>query len=614
MCGIIGILAKKDLIVLEYLLNGLKQLQNRGYDSAGISITSQNNIITKKYASTNDLNSLKKLEEEFSKLDNFSNLGIGHTRWATHGAKTDTNSHPHLSYDNNVILVHNGVIENYIELKNELISKGIDFKSQTDTEVIVNLIAFYYKTMKFDQAILKTLSRLQGTWGLVIMCTDNLNKLYCVRKGSPLLVSENDNYVMISSEQSGFNGLVSNYFILDGNDLCEIELNNNKLIVKTNKNYVTKDTILENFDLSPDPYPHWTLKEINEQYEASMRALTFGGRLLDDNRVKLGGLEGHTEILKRIDNIIFLACGTSYHASMIGVNYFKELCNFNTVMLYDGAEFNKNDIPKIGNTALIFLSQSGETKDLHRCIEIGKANDLFTIGIVNVVDSMIAREVICGVYLNAGREVGVASTKCFTNQVIVLALMAVWFSQIHNINFNKRKQYIKGLRNFPNDIKNTVTNCFQNIPKFINFLNTDNLFVLGKGKCEAIAKEGALKIKEISYIHAEGYSGSALKHGPFALLSEKFPVILVATNNIYFSKMLNVYEEIKSRKAPILFITDKNKDDISYIENIVNIENNCMFSDLLAVVPLQIISYYLSIGKNLNPDFPRNLAKSVVVE
>lgn len=614
MCGIIGILAKKDLEVLNYLLNGLKQLQNRGYDSAGISITCQDNIITKKYASSNDVNSLIKLDQEFTGINKLGNLGMGHTRWATHGAKTDVNSHPHISFDNNVILVHNGVIENYIELKNELISKDISFKSQTDTEVIVNMIAFYYKTMKFDQAILKTIGRLQGTWGLVIMCSDNLNKLYCVRKGSPLLVSKNDDYVIISSEQSGFNGLVSNYFILDGNDLCEIELDNNNFNIKTNKTYTTKDTILENFDLSPDPYPHWTLKEINEQYEASMRALTFGGRLLDDNRVKLGGLEGHTEILKRIDNIIFLACGTSYHASMIGVNYFKELCNFNVVMLYDGSEFSKNDIPKIGNTALIFLSQSGETKDLHRCIDIGKANDLFTIGIVNVVDSMIAREVMCGVYLNAGREVGVASTKCFTNQVIVLGLMAVWFSQIHNINFNRRKEYVKGLRNLPNDIKNTIENCFCSIPKFINILNTENLFVLGKDNCEAIAKEGALKIKEISYIHAEGYSGSALKHGPFALLSEKFPVILVATNNNYFSKMLNVYEEIKSRKSPILFITNKSSKEISYIENIVNIENNCMFSDLLAVIPLQIISYYLSVGKNLNPDFPRNLAKSVVVE
>ena len=291
-------------------------------------------------------------------------MGIGHTRWATHGAKTDTNSHPHISYDGNVILVHNGVIENYTELKDELIKKDIKFVSQTDTEVIVNLIAFYYNSMSFEDAISKTLSRLEGTWGLVIINTDTPNKLYCVRHGSPLLVSKNDDFVIISSEQSGFNGLVSNYFILDGNDLCEIDLTNNELNIKTSKTYKIMDTVKDNFDLTPEPYPHWTIKEINEQYDSSLRALTFGGRLLDDNKVKLGGLEGHTEILKRIDNIIFLACGTSYHAAMIGVEYFKDLCNFNSVTLYDGSEFNKKDIPKIGNTALIFLSQSGETKDL----------------------------------------------------------------------------------------------------------------------------------------------------------------------------------------------------------------------------------------------------------
>jgi len=612
MCGIIGILSKKNLNILINLINGLKQLQNRGYDSAGITIFKNSNFITNKYASTNDVKSLKKLEESFNEyLEDFCNMGIGHTRWATHGAKTDENSHPHISYNNNVVLVHNGVIENYIDLKKELLDQGIKFKSQTDTEVIVNLIAFYYNSMSFEDAISKTLSRLEGTWGLVIINTDTPNKLYCVRHGSPLLVSKNDDFVIISSEQSGFNGLVSNYFILDGNDLCEIELIDNSLSIKTNKKYELKNTNNENFDLTPDPYPHWTMKEINEQYEASLRAITFGGRLLDDDKVKLGGLEGHTEILKRIDNIIFLACGTSYNASMIGVEYFKELCNFNTVQIFDGSEFNKKDIPKIGNTALIFLSQSGETKDLHRCIEIGKNNDLFLIGIVNVVDSMIAREVNCGVYLNAGREVGVASTKCFTNQVIVLSLMAIWFSQIHNINLIKRKSYLKALRNLPNDIKKTIDNSFLKTSKFTNFIDVDNLFILGKGKNEAIAKEGALKIKEISYIHAEGYNGSSLKHGPFALLSNNFPVIIIATDDSNLSKMLNAYEEIKSRNAPIIFISDKN---IDYIENKIIVENNGLFSDLLSVIPLQVLAYYLSIKRNINPDFPRNLAKSVVVE
>ena len=616
MCGIIGIISKQDINVLSYLLNGLKQLQNRGYDSAGLSIIDNGNFLTKKFASTNSCNSLQKLENEMLDVseNKYCNIGMGHTRWATHGGKTDNNSHPHISYDNNVILVHNGVIENYNELKKELMDKGIEFKSQTDTEVIVNMIAYYYKTRPFDKAIGDTMNRLEGTWGLVIICVDTPNKLYCIRKGSPLLISNNEDYVIISSEQSGFNGIVSNYFILDGDDLCEIELINNNLNIKTNNTYKLRDTVKDNFDLSPEPYPHWTMKEINEQYDASLRAITFGGRLLDKNNVKLGGLEGHTEILKRIDNIIFLACGTSYHAAMIGMEYFKDLCNFNTVMLFDGAEFNKKDIPKIGNTALIFLSQSGETKDLHRCIEVGKNNDLFLIGIVNVVDSMIAREVNCGVYLNAGREVGVASTKCFTNQVIVLSLISIWFSQIHNINELKRSEYITNLRKLPLNIKNTVENCFKCIPKFINIINKENLFVLGKGKCEAIAKEGALKIKEISYIHAEGYSGSALKHGPFALLTKDFPVILVASYDTNFAKMLNVYEEIKSRHSPIIFITNASNQKTSHIKNVIEVENNSIFSDLLSVIPLQIISYSLSIANNLNPDFPRNLAKSVVVE
>ena len=617
MCGIIGILAKNNINILEFVLNGLKQLQNRGYDSAGISVsTNEYKFDTFKFASTSDKPSLNKLEDYIKdvkiKLSDNANTSIGHTRWATHGAKTDTNSHPHISYDGKVILAHNGIIENYSSLKNKLLKENITFKSETDTEVISNLIAYYYqKGVTFCEAIQATLSQLEGTWGLVIINTETPDKLYCVRKGSPLLISQNEDFVMVSSEQSGFNGKVNNYFILEGNDLCEISYNNGNISVKTEKKYKLKDTIKDNFDLSPYPYQHWTLKEIEEQYEASLRALSFGGRLLDDDKVKLGGLEGHLEILKRIDNIIFLACGTSYHAALIGCNYFKELCFFNSVSIYDGAEFNEKDIPNIGNTALILLSQSGETKDLHRCINIGRDHDLFLIGIVNVVDSMISREVDCGVYLNAGREVGVASTKCFTNQVIILSMMSIWFSQIHNKNINKRKEFIKSLRQLPNLIKKTIELSIKNVDNVLNLINKDNLFILGKGRSESIAREGALKIKEISYIHAEGYSGSSLKHGPFALLSKEFPVILVAPENEHYNKMVNVYEEIKSRHSPILFITDNSKCE--YTDKILIPKSSC-FSDLLSIIPLQMIAYKLSLLRNINPDFPRNLAKSVVVE
>ena len=607
MCGIISILSKNNNIK-NIIINGLEQLQNRGYDSAGITYFNQK-FNTIKYASTNEIRAIEKLKIETKKIEKF-NLGIGHTRWATHGAKTNNNSHPHHSFDNKVILVHNGIIENFDNLKYKLIEQKITFKSETDTEVIANLIAFHYQTNNFIDSIKLTLDQLEGTWGLVIINTDTPNKLYCVRKGSPLLISQTEDFIMVSSELAGFNGLVSNYFILDGNDLCEMSLQDNKLELKTQQKYQLKDNNINNFNLSPDPFPHWTIKEIEEQYESSIRALSFGGRLLDENKVKLGGLEPYIQILKRIDNIIFLGCGTSYNAALIGSNYFKELCNFNSISVYDGADFKANDIPKIGNTALIFLSQSGETKDLHRCINIGKELDLFLIGVINVVDSMIAREVDCGVYLNAGREVGVASTKCFTSQVIVLSLISIWFSQIHNHNVNQRKEYVESLRKLPNDIKNTIQVSKENIYIILDIVNKDNLFILGKGISEYISYESALKIKEISYIHAEGYNGSSLKHGPFALLSEDFPVILISPNNIHYQKMLNVYQEIKSRNAPIIFITNVKTD----IENSLITPNNKKFGDLLTIIPMQLLAYNLSIKKNINPDYPRNLAKSVVVE
>ena len=607
MCGIISILSKNNNIK-NIIINGLEQLQNRGYDSAGITYYNQK-FNTIKYASTNEIRAIEKLKIETKKIEKF-NLGIGHTRWATHGAKTNNNSHPHHSFDNKVILVHNGIIENFDQLKNKLIEQKITFKSETDTEVIANLIAFHYQTNNFIDSIKLTLDQLEGTWGLVIINTDTPNKLYCVRKGSPLLISQTEDFIMVSSELAGFNGLVSNYFILDGNDLCEMSLEDNKLELKTQQKYQLKDNNINNFNLSSDPFPHWTIKEIEEQYESSIRALSFGGRLLDENKVKLGGLEPYIQILKRIDNIIFLGCGTSYNAALIGSNYFKELCNFNSISVYDGADFKANDIPKIGNTALIFLSQSGETKDLHRCINIGKELDLFLIGVINVVDSMIAREVDCGVYLNAGREVGVASTKCFTSQVIVLSLISIWFSQIHNHNVNQRKEYVESLRKLPNDIKNTIQVSKENIDRILDIINKDNLFILGKGISEFISYESALKIKEISYIHAEGYNGSSLKHGPFALLSEDFPVILISPNNIHYQKMLNVYQEIKSRNAPIIFITNIKTD----IENSLIIPHNKKFGDLLTIIPMQLLAYNLSIKKNINPDYPRNLAKSVVVE
>lgn len=315
--------------------------------------------------------------------------------------------------------------------------------------------------------------------------------------------------------------------------------------------------------------------------------------------------------LIEVDNLILLGCGTSYFAGLTSINYFKDLCNFNTVQIFDGADFNENDIPRNGKSALILLSQSGETKDLHRCIEIGRKNDLIIIGVVNVVDSLIARESDCGCYLNAGREVAVASTKSFTSQVILLSMIAIWFSQINNINENKRIRYIQDLRRLELDIKNTLNNA-ENYKQYLKFIeNKKSIFILGKGNIRAIAREGSLKIKEVSYIHAEGYSGSSLKHGPFGLLEKGFPVILLDTNDNHYNKMSNVYEEIKSRYAEIITISNNNSLDR---ENTIIIPYNKTYSNILTIIPLQILSYELSLLKGINPDFPRNLAKVVTVE
>lgn len=609
MCGIIGFLGNKN--AYKTIFDGLVQLQNRGYDSAGIAIIQENKFENNKYASTQNNTALNQL----SKLEYNSNIGIGHTRWATHGPKTDINSHPHYSYNKMFTLVHNGIIENFKELREMLLEKGIESISQTDTEIIVNLIAmFYEETKSVVESIEKTTSLMTGTWGIAVLFIDEPNRIYCTRHGSPLLIGIDENMAMIASEQSGFCNIFNKYIVVNNNDICILEYNeeNEKVIINTNDHYTKKSTQNSSLTLTPEPYLHWTLKEIHEQIDSSLRAISLGGRLLSTNQVKLGGLYENRNELMAIDNIIILGCGTSYNSGMMGTHFFKDICDFNSVQLFDGAEFEKRDLPKIGKTALILISQSGETKDLHRCIKIAHEYDLYTIGIVNVVDSLIAREVNCGCYLNAGREVAVASTKAYSSQVILLNMIAIWFAQIKEQNNSERINMIADLRKLYLDIEKTIIISSLAIKSLLTiFTNKSNCFILGKGKGESVAREGALKIKEISYIHAEGYSTSSLKHGPFALLEPDFPVILLAFKDEYYAKSMNAYEEIKSRNAEILIITD---DQDCNLPNSIIIPENDTFRHLLSIIPMQILGYELSISRGLNPDMPRNLAKVVTVE
>ena len=620
MCGIFGIvLSNNNENIYNLIINGLIQLQNRGYDSAGVCVIKNNKFVVNKCASTNKINALDKLMsmKDIKESKDNTYIGMGHNRWATHGVKNDTNSHPHLSGDSNFVIVHNGIIENYNEIKQKLIKDGFIFNSQTDTEIIVNLLQYNYNNQECKDMIYiikQTIDELRGTYGLLIQSLYEPHKLYCVRNGSPLLIGQNEEEVIVTSEQSGFCNKMSNYITLHNDDICVITKKNENISINTSHNYIKKNVTLVDSNQTPEPYKHWTLKEINEQPDVILNSINKGGRIKNISEVKLGGLEQNIDNLKNIDNIIILGCGTSYFAGLYGMYFFKQLCEFNTVQVFDGAEFNEQDIPIIGNTTFILVSKSGETKDLHRCIEISKNNNITTIGIVNVVDSLIAREVDCGIYCNAGKEVGVASTKAFTSQVVCLSMAAIWFSSLQNINEKKRVRMVSDLHNLGADIKLTLDLCSENVKEYITKINKSNMFLLGKGSDEFIAKEGALKIKEISYIHSEGYSSSSLKHGPFALLDENFPVIILNMDQTHRAKTLNCYQEVSSRNAPILLITNDISISSEISCDIIYVPENKSYSSLLGIIPIQLLAYHLSINKGINPDKPKNLAKVVTVE
>jgi glucosamine--fructose-6-phosphate aminotransferase (isomerizing) len=609
MCGIVGYLGKEPFS--EYILSGLKLLQNRGYDSAGVTTVVDNELVTNKFASTNTNDSLQQLEKNLSTSRIDTTIGIGHTRWATHGSKTNINAHPHHDNKDRIAIVHNGIIENFQELKTGLKADGYEFRSQTDTEVISVLLGKYLDDgHAMERAIEHAISKLLGTWALVIAHKDFPNKMWITRNGSPLLLGMDEEFIMVASEHIAFGNYIKKYIVIDNHDIIEITKEGQS--IQYNKNiqrYAINEKATMSIDVLPENCPHWMLKEIIEQPDAINRALNNGGRIENNISVKLGGLDTCKSRLLEVDHLIILGCGTSYNAGLWSLDIYKSLDIFDTVVCYDGAEFNIKDIPKKGKTAIIMLSQSGETKDLHRCIQIAKDYDLITIGAVNVIDSQMARETDCGVYLNAGREVAVASTKSFTNQCIVLAMIAIWFSQNRGTAIEKRRKIISDLRNISFQIQNIISN--DTVTKHIaaTIMQNDSVFLLGKGRDEAIAKEGSLKLKEIAYIHAEGYSTSSLKHGTFALIEPNLPIFIIDISDEHRDKNRNAYQEVIARNAYVIRFTD-----IKMCDNDILIEKNSTFGGLLVNVYVQLISYHMAILKGNNPDFPRNLAKVVTVE
>lgn len=600
MCGICAYLGNEN--GTKYVLEGIQLLRNRGYDSMGcVSIKNSKFNLTK--YSNHPEDSCLRLKQNFDAHDG-AKLLISHCRWATTGKPTDLNSHPHLDtiFPNRLAIVHNGIINNYSKLKDFLLSKNVSFRSETDTEVIVNLIAYFLnKNNTLEDAIKIVLKELDGTWALVIADKENPSSLYLAKRGSPLLIGYDDDMCIVSSEISGFSNYLKTYHIVEENQLVRISIENSQLqfynddnLTKLSSKIVDREQINST---SPDPYPHWTIKEIMEQSDSVLRALNMGGRIYDKERVFLGGLDSHKKELMEIQNLTIIGSGTSFYAGAYGLKLFQLLSGFNTVNIIDASEFGLDTLSK-KYTGVLVLSQSGETRDVINCMEIIRKHrqEVLIFSIVNVVDSLIARSADCGVYLNAGREVGVASTKSFLNQVVVLYLIAIWFAQNREINLLSRQRLISSLSDVSSQVKSILKTLSQ-CDKFIDILKTHHrLFILGTGLGYPIALEGALKIKEISYIHAEAYPGGGLKHGPLALIEEGTPVIIIG------DKLNVALEEVKSRGAKVIKISNMSSD--------IRVPKGL---EILSVIPLQYIAYKLSVTLGYPVDTPRNLAKVVTV-
>jgi len=610
-CGIIAYIGKEE--AFPFLIDGLTILENRGYDSAGIATLDQNSqLVVTKFASTSTTSdAISRLKTHRTSHEGHK-VGVAHTRWATHGGKTDKNAHPHFDHKERVAIVHNGVITNADELKRELESQGVKFRSETDTEVIAQLIGHELESgCSVLDAIKKAERKLEGTWGVVVIAKGKNDEIYAFKNGSPLLVGIAKGRMFVASEPSAFSQHTKEYISLENGEVAIIRPEGHSLDLAR-----VELAPNEKIDTSPAPYEHWTLKEIMEQPEAISRALNYGGRFKNEFEVKLGGLDNNIETLKTVKHLVIAACGTSMHAAIFGSILMRSLHSFETVQAIDAAEFTMDTFPKEG-AGLLVISQSGETKDVHRVVVAANEANVPTFSIINVVGSLIARTTRCGVYLNAGREHAVASTKAFTAQVTVLSLIANWFSQIRGREPQKRKNLIEALHRIPISLGialNTREQCKQ---VALAMKNKTSCFVLGKGLAEPVAREGALKIKEISYIHAEGTSGGALKHGPFALIEQGTPIILLILDDHHAHLMRTAAEEVKARGAFTVIITNEMRlaqFAHKVADMVVKIPHNGELTALLAAIPLQFIAYELAVLRGHNPDKPRNLAKAVTVD
>jgi len=607
MCGIIGYIGKEKS--LPILINGLKALEYRGYDSAGIVVLVNNKAEVRK--SVGQVKVLEKSLESENDLD--SHLGIGHTRWATHGIPNESNAHPHSDCLKRIFVVHNGVIENYKELKKHLQDHGHNFQSETDTEVVPHLIeSFLNEGKDFDTALFDTLKMVRGAYALAIVDAKNPEILYAAKLSSPLVIGVGTGENFLASDPSALVGKTKSVIYLKDREVAKIN-QNNASITNLEKQKTPLEIVCLEWDLEQaqkGDFPHFMLKEIFEGPEVICSA--YRGRIKSkENLVKLGGLEQIADKLKGVKRLLILACGTSYYAGLVGEYLFEEIAKLPTEVHF-ASEFRYRDEPFDKGTAVIAISQSGETADTLAAIHKAKEHGLMTLGIVNTVGSTIARETDAGVYNHAGPEIGVASTKAFLSQLTVLILMAIYLSK----NKHSSKALLQELEKIPKKIETILTQSAKLEKLAEKYKDYKNFLFLGRRYNYPVALEGALKLKETSYIHAEGYGAGEMKHGPIAMISQNFPTMAIVPQNSVSEKMFSNLEEIRARKGPIFAIATEGDEKILSLADDVFYVPKTMepLEPLLTVVPLQLFAYYVGTKRGFDVDKPRNLAKSVTVE
>lgn len=615
MCGIVGYIGHRDAYPI--IVKGLQRLEYRGYDSAGVAIFDGNQINLSK--TKGKVEDLKKKSEASISLD--GHLGIGHTRWATHGVPNDVNSHPHYSNSGDLVIIHNGIIENYESIKKELTKRGYVFHSDTDTEVLVNLIEEVQKTedVMLGKAVQIALNQVVGAYAIAVFDKKKPDEIVVAKLGSPLAIGVGDNEFFIASDASPFIEFTNNAIYLEDEEMAIIRLGKEIKLRKIKDDAVAYPNILElqmNLEeIEKGGYDHFMLKEIYEQPRAILD--TYRGRLLaDQGLIKMAGIDQNLEKFMNADRIIIVACGTSWHAGLVAEYIFEDLARIPVEVEY-ASEFRYRNPVITSNDVVIAISQSGETADTLAAIKLAKENGAFVFGVCNVVGSSIARETDAGAYTHAGPEIGVASTKAFTTQITVLTLIALKLAKEKGeFSESKFHEYLSELETIPSKVEKALeSNPLIEIIADV-YKDSTNCLYLGRGYNFPVALEGALKLKEISYIHAEGYPAAEMKHGPIALIDEQMPVFVIATNKGHYEKVVSNIQEIKSRKGKIIAVVTEGDEQVKELaDHVIEVPETLeSLTPLLTTIPLQLLSYHIAVMRNCNVDQPRNLAKSVTVE